>query len=422
MALSTLRDPTVILTDYTNFTSWMLQLRTRCDPLKIWELVDPEDNRKLRTKPLAPEPPEVGQYQPNANLASQSNDDEPMVPMKPSDLSAAGQKAYKEDVEYFKIQLEAYKIRDREYREEKANLEKVVLYIQATVSQHLQRNCCKPGESIRQWITSLMETVGVDKEDERDRARARYLQALKPMRQPSNWDTWLSEYDHAATEAETNNVAEIQSFHDVKKDFLVAIMKAAPTWGISFQEHRSRDVDINRKEMMKRFREHMALLHPIKGKPQRGAFAAAGPSLAAGGASTPGTDRDASHAAEDAPSIHEQQTWTTNNQRGRGRPRQKRSFGQSATSKQSSIDDTAAVGGLKCPACEMRHSLKDCFYAFPEHTPEWFNPRPGFTAMVNYRIQNDSHLQEEMRKVKRLRSQIPRTKLSYTQTSGINNE
>ena len=143
------------------------------------------------------------------------------VPTKPSDLSTAGQKAYKEDVEYYKIRLEAYKIHDREYREENASLEKVVLYIQATVSPHLQRNCCRPGEPIRKWITSLMETAGVDKEDERDRARARYLQALKPMRQPSSWDIWLSEYDHAATEAETNHVAEVQSFRDVMKDFQI---------------------------------------------------------------------------------------------------------------------------------------------------------------------------------------------------------
>ena len=214
MALSTLRDPMVILTDYTNFTSWMQQLRTRCEPLKIWELVDPEDNKKPRAKPLAPKPPEVENYQPNASRTSQSNDDEHTAPTKPSDLSTAGQKAYKEDVEYYKMMLEAYKIHDREYREENANFEKVVLYIQASVSQHLQRNCCKPGESIRHRITSLMETVGVDKEDERDRARARYLQALKPMRHPSNWDTWLTEYDHAATEAEMNNVAEVQSTHD----------------------------------------------------------------------------------------------------------------------------------------------------------------------------------------------------------------
>lgn len=415
MALSTLRDPTVILTDYTNFTPWMIQLRTRCEPLKIWNLVDPEDNKEPRAKPLAPELPDIENCQPNATLASQSDDDARTVPTKPSDLSTAGKKAYKEDVEYYKMKLEAYKIHDREYREEIASLEKVVLYIQATVSSHLQRNCCKPGEPIRKWIASLMVTAGVDKEDERDRARARYLQALRPMRQPSSWDIWLSEYDHAATEAETNNVAEVQSFHDVMRDFLVAIMKAAPTWGISFQEHRSRDADINRKEMMKRFREHMALLHPIK-ENSKGALlllqdhhsllVVHPPRVLTG---TPLTLPKTRHL-------------TTNNKRGRGRPRQKRSFGQSAISKQSSIDDTAAVGGLKCPACELRHSLKDCFYAFPEYTPEWFHPRPGFTAMVNYRIQNDSNLQEDMRKVKRLRSQTPRSKQSPTLLSGVDNQ
>lgn len=118
--------------------------------------------------------------------------------------------------------------------------------------------------------------AGIDKEDERDRARARYLQALKPMRQPSSWDIWLSVYGHAVTEAETNNVAEVLYLHDVMRDFLVAIMKAVPTWSIPFQGHKSRDVDINRKEMMKRFREHMSSLDPIKGKQQRGAVAAAG--------------------------------------------------------------------------------------------------------------------------------------------------
>ena len=403
MALSTLRDPTVILTDYTNYTRWLHQLQTRCEPLEVWEFIDPNGNKTPRAKPSLPAPPEIDEYQPSTTLAGSSRDAEPPIPTKPSDLSTTGQKAYREDLEYYKTRLEAYKIYDREYREEKASLEKVVLHIQATVSSHLQHNCCQPGQTVRQWIKSLMESVGIDKEDERDRARARYLQALKPMRQPSNWDTWLIEYDHAATEAETNKVGEVQSIHDVMKDFLVAIMKAAPTWGTSFQESGRRDADMNRKEMMKRFREHMVILHPLKGKQQKGAFAAAGPSLAAGGESTPGTDRDASHAAEVAPSK-------------RGRPRQKRPFGQRATSEQSLKEDTTAVGDLKCPACEQRHSLQDCFYAFPSQAPDWFTPRPGFSAMVNYRMQNDPELQESLRRAKRPRTLTPRIKQSHTPT------
>jgi hypothetical protein len=47
---------------------------------------------------------------------------------------------------------------------------------------------------------------------------------------------------------------------------------------------------------MKRFREHVNKYHPAKGSQHSGVFAAGNDSfLAAGGASTPGTDRDASH-------------------------------------------------------------------------------------------------------------------------------
>ena len=74
-----------------------------------------------------------------------------------------------------------------------------------------------------------METVGVDKEEERERARSRYLTALKPMKQASTWDAWLAEYDHAATEAETEKVAEAQQINDMIRDFLAAVMKVAPT-------------------------------------------------------------------------------------------------------------------------------------------------------------------------------------------------
>jgi hypothetical protein len=96
------------------------------------------------------------------------------------------------------------------------------------------KTCCRPGESFRTWITALKDTVGIDDEEERERARDRYLLALKPMKQPTNWDTWLIEYDHAASTAEAEKVAEVQNIQDVMRDFLRAIMKVAPTWEVTF--------------------------------------------------------------------------------------------------------------------------------------------------------------------------------------------
>jgi hypothetical protein len=100
----------------------------------------------------------------------------------------------------------------------------------------------------RTWLATLKDTVGIDAEEERERARDRYLAALKPMRQASSWDTWLAEYDHAATTAETEGVSEVQNIADVTRDFLRAIMKVAPTWEVTFKEHGRREKNITRKD------------------------------------------------------------------------------------------------------------------------------------------------------------------------------
>jgi hypothetical protein len=167
---------------------------------------------------------------------------------------------------------------------------------------------------------------------------------------------------------------------------------------------------MTRKEMMKRFREHMSKYHPVKGKYRGGAFVTGDASfLAAGGESTPGTDRDASHAAEDAPS-------NPTIRGGRGRPRQKRTLGQGARSKQSSTEDTAAAEGVKCPACEQRHRLEDCYYVYPGKAPQWFTPQAGVTAMVKYRLEHDTDVQEQLRGQKRAHTRTPIIKQSQSYT------
>jgi len=399
----------IILSDFSSWTPWLQQLETRSVSLNTWELIAPNGTKVPRIEPTFPSQPSLDKYEGRATLGLDDNGDR-VLPENPSDLTPNGIRAWKDDVEYYKMSLEEFKNKDRKYQEERASLDKLVVYLQQTVSPHLMKNCCKPGQPIRTWLSTLKETVGIDAEEERERARDRYLSALKPMRQASSWDTWLTEYDHAATTAETEGVSEVQNIVDITRDFLRAILKVAPTWEISFKEHGRREKNMTRKEMMKRFREHMSEHHPIKGKYRGGAFVTGDASfLAAGGESTPGTDRDASHAAEDAPSNP-----TTRG--GRGRPRQKRALGQGARSKQSSTEDTAAAEGVKCPACEQRHRLEDCYYVDPGKAPQWFTPRAGVTAMVKYRLEHDTDVQEQLRNQKRARTRTPIIKQSQSYT------
>ncbi|KAG9383667.1 hypothetical protein A1F94_005578 [Pyrenophora tritici-repentis] len=149
----------------------------------------------------------------------------PTIPTRVSELSEKGQEAYKEDRDDYKLRLESYKIRERDYQEESNKISKMVEHILTTVTPHLQLSCCAENGTPRDWITALQDTVGVDEDEERARARERYQAALKPMRSTTNWETWLNEYDQAATRAETLEVAEVMQTQAVIDDFLGSVSK-----------------------------------------------------------------------------------------------------------------------------------------------------------------------------------------------------
>lgn len=186
MAQPTYRDPTVTLRDHTDYTGWITQLQARCVVHNIWDKVNPKSTAQLTPKPEAVRAPVIADYTPAANVD---------IPTRQTELSSGGQKAFKEDLEYYKILVEQFKNDRHEYEKERASLQHIVAFIQSTVSPHLLRTCCLPEKSLRQWITDLQLTVGVDEQTEQERARDRFLAALRPMRSASQWDTWLAEYD-----------------------------------------------------------------------------------------------------------------------------------------------------------------------------------------------------------------------------------
>ena len=279
-------------------------------------------------------------------------------------------------------------------------------FIQSTVSPYLLRTCCLPDNSLRQWITDLQLTVGVDEQIEQERARERYLASLKPMRSVLHWDTWLAEYDEAATEATKYRVAELSQLNVITKDFLAAVNKVAPIWSTNFQDNGRFAAGMSRKEMMKRFREHMMTNHPLRSGKHKAAFVSDGASnLAEGGATTQSTDRDASRA-ESAPSNG-----------NRGRPRNQRTAGKNDSKlKRPSDQEPASTGGAKCPACGQRHGIRDCYYVNPDKAPEWWKPNEIINELFKFKLTHDASFQGLIRGQSRARSRTQTVKQSHTPT------
>lgn len=407
MSLSTLRESTVVLSDYTTWPAWNQQLENRLSSLMVWELVDPKRTDVPMIKPTIPNELDIEQYERHPSLGRDA-DNNPIVPRNPSDLTTAGQKAWKDDMDTYKIRLESYKLRLTEFNQERAALDKASVYIQTTVTAYLARNCLLPHKSLRHWIISLRDTVGVDPDEQFHQARERYHNSLKGFTQPARWESWLEEYEQAATEAEREEVGEVLKLSSVIRDFLKATVKVDPSWVKSFQNSGAREEGMTRKEMTKRFRESMVVSHPLKGKQRRGAFAAGDESaFAASGETTQGNERDASNA-DDASSAFQKGS--------RGRPR-KQQAGSRAISKQP-YGDTAAAGRTKCPACGQRHKLNKCFYINSDEAPEWFIPRPQIAATIKKRLNEDTDFQEQYREAKRARIDTPSVKRSTSTPQG----
>jgi len=355
MSLSTLRDQTIVLTDYTTWPSWYLQLQNRLVSLEVWDYADPKKTNELMKEPPIPTKPEIEMYERRATLGD-SEDGNPILPRTISDLTTNGLKAWKDDMEIYKTEVEMYKLLENRYEKQRNRIRKAEEYLQTTVTPYLARNCFLPGDTIRKKITKLKDTVGVDPEEEFHQARERYQNAIKPLTQPAKWDTWLDEYEQAATEAEREKVGEVLSLKSVIRDFLKATAKVDPAWGKSFRLLHSLSDGMTRQEMTRQFRESMMISHPIRPKARKLAFLAAEEVSAFSATSS---NEDPSRAA-------------TQKNRARSRP-----------------------PITKCSACGLGHNIENCYYVHKDKAPEWFKPRPKVAATVQKRLREDEELQEQ---------------------------
>ncbi|KAF7570285.1 hypothetical protein PtrM4_102870 [Pyrenophora tritici-repentis] len=391
MSVLSNRDPTVILTDYTNWAKWYQQLQAECAAYQVWEKVDPKQRGIPLIEPQPPLAPLIGSYQPSTAatnlhvtqyrqaIGDDSAEAPAYVPVRPSDLATNAKTSYKEDIDYYRIQLEEFKILNQRYQQERTGLGKLTEHIRKTVSQHLFYNCCKAGLSHRQWIENLAANVGIDTKEELKRARERYLAAQKPMRLLAQWETWLTEMDHAITEGKALGIPECQDEEFIKEDFVKAVLKPSPEWTTAFMAGGNKDPRVTVRMMIKQFREYASLLHPIKHKVPKAAFVASGPQL---------NGEDADDAAEKAPG-----------KRGRGKSRKTPGPGKDRK---------------QCKVCDQQHELKDCWYAFPHNAPVWWKPRETLKTMAQHRIDSDTDLEQEIRGAKRAKLGTPQIKKSQS--------
>ncbi|KAG5931442.1 hypothetical protein E4U60_006087 [Claviceps pazoutovae] len=178
---------------------------------------------------------------------------------------ANGLKTYEREMVRYRTLLDAYKVKQHKYEKEVTGIDTITQVVQSTIATHLQESCCDPDDPLQQWIANLRRCVGIDDRVEKENARKRYKAAHQPMRIPNPWDTWLTEYDQASSHANPESVGlpDLSLFDMVSLDFGDAVAQVAKNWVPGFIDSGSFESNMDRREMLKRFRDHMTRYHPL---------------------------------------------------------------------------------------------------------------------------------------------------------------
>jgi len=95
------------------------------------------------------------------------------------------------------------------------------------VSPHYFTVACGPEETLEEWYTNLKEDVGVTATQSKEDARQQYKDAIKPFRNPKDWEKWLKNWKEAMAVAQLKEVPDSTDAALWTKDFFTTVMPFA---------------------------------------------------------------------------------------------------------------------------------------------------------------------------------------------------
>ncbi|KAG6076553.1 hypothetical protein E4U33_001745 [Claviceps sp. LM78 group G4] len=201
---------------------------------------------RFMAKPTLPAKPNLNEYEKNIEHMA----------TRPSHLTAVGLAQYEKDMEFYEKSGDdpKYKQDCKDFETEQKAIHHMTELIQSTLSKHLRRTCCRPGQDLKKWMENLRLHAGLDTFAEREKSRKRYQDALKPMRSVINWEIWSAEYEQAAQDAEDCGVNDLKDLQSVMRDFMTAVKKVASYWNTNFHSVKRFEEGTTRQKMMKSFR------------------------------------------------------------------------------------------------------------------------------------------------------------------------
>jgi hypothetical protein len=386
MASTTGKSDSVRFDQPQDWIKWSREFRIKTKSLNLWTHIDPDNRIPWPVEPVAPV---ISNYPKRAvriearssssrtidtNLSpAQEETDTHNAPRTTSEMTTEGRANYQLDVN-------SYMFLKKEFKDYRTNLDKLTDWITSTTGTSIRESCCDEDKTIDEWYLALKQTGSPYEEVQVVHLRTKYQAAIKPLtRMPRKFNEWLTEWESIMAEGQRIKYPEAINATFWARDLAKALQNILGSWSSTFLSINRTKIhtnDLHFRQVAAELHEHWSSLY--QQPPSR---------IAKGSFPTFGQSNDTvPYDLENEPDADSSDQPMKKKQRSKKRKR---------------VDTTDATSRTRCMACQARHPLRECYYAFPHLVPEGWTPRPAATRLVADRIKQDTSLAEEIKRLRK---------------------
>lgn len=311
-------------------------------------------------------------------------------PTKPSQLTEDGR------IDWNQAQRE-YEYQVKEHNAHLLRKGSVKTWLLNAVSETYQRTCFQNGD-LDTWYWRLRETAEAEIANSSQRASANYDDVcgsgLDQKYVNQKFLTWIQQWEDAMALGERYEIPQVQHATYWTNHLFKGVAIALPNWATSYRI--SKQDAINNNSLSYRvvaadLRREWQQSRTTTGRVQRGVHAAHG--------ATYGNEEE----------LKDDRRRTQNHGRGGDRHGQNKNRGRGEAGrgrgKHAREGDRDEVREkrrqrVECECCAGPHTLEECWLAFPEQAPEWYEPWGATMRLAKLRLRDDDGLMAKVDAIK----------------------
>ena len=327
-----------------DWIKWSREFRIKAKSLNLWIYIDPDNQIPWPVEPVAPVisnyPKRVVRVETrsSSSMTPQDETDIHNTPRTTSEMTTEGRASYQLDVNN-------YMFMKKEFKDHRSNLDKLTDWITDTTSTSIRESCCDEDKTIDEWYLGFKQTGSPYEEVQMVHLRTKYQAAIKPLTKlPRKFDEWLTEWESTMAEGQRIKYPDTTMATFWARDLAKALQNVLGSWSSTFLSINRTNIhanNLNFRQVAAELHEHWSSLYQ---QPP--------PRIAKGSFPTFNQSNDAdTHDLDNEPNVNLSEQPMKKKQQSRKRKRD---------------DTTDATSRTSCMACLRRHTLRECYYAFPD--------------------------------------------------------